>query len=108
MEYIEIDKNLIPYSFDIELPGGEFTFDVRWNENGDFFTIDLYKDEQLVKAGEKLVYGMEVFKTSYDPLHYPACTIVPLDLSNQVDVVNWETLNNKVFLYLTDTGEGDE
>ena len=45
MEYIEIDKDLIPYEFIIELDNDEYKLDVRYNETYDFFTVDLYKDE---------------------------------------------------------------
>ncbi|MFD2867473.1 phage baseplate plug protein [Kurthia populi] len=105
MEYIEIDKDLIPYEFIIELDNDEYKLDVRYNETYDFFTVDLYKDEQLIVAGEKLVYGQALFASTYDPRTHPAQTIVPLDLSNHESTVTWATLNETVFLILQNGGE---
>ena len=43
-EYIEIDKDEIPYSFEIELAGEVFEIEVNYNQTYDFFTVDLFKD----------------------------------------------------------------
>ncbi|UQW98188.1 hypothetical protein M2M59_04040 [Rummeliibacillus sp. G93] len=106
-EYIEIEKDLIPYEFEIELEEEIFTFDVRYNENHDFFTIDLYKDEELICAGEKLVYGVPLWEdiTTSD---FPAPTIIPLDPSGKEKRVSWDNLNTTVFLILDNQGEEDE
>ncbi len=102
MEYIDIDKTLIPYVFDIELGNEEFTFDVSYNENHDFFVVQVYKNTELV-AVEKLVYGVPLFKNTYNPKLHPAPMLIPLDISAQSEAVNWETLGKNVFLYLADS-----
>lgn len=107
MEYIEIDKSLVPYEFTIELDNDEYMLDVRYNETHDFFTIDLYKDGNLVVAGEKLVYGVPLFESTYEPRTHPAQTIIPLDPSGHENTVTWATLNETVFLILQNGGEAN-
>ena len=43
---IEINKNLIPYSFDITLGGEIFEIGVNYNEFADMFTLSLTKDRE--------------------------------------------------------------
>lgn len=106
-EYIEIEKELIPYQFEIELEEEIFTFDIRYNETYDFFTIDLYKDEELLCAGEKLVYGVPLWQdiTTND---FPGPTIIPLDPSGKETRITWDNLNKTVFLILDNQGDADE
>lgn len=106
-EYIEIEKELIPYQFEIELEEEIFTFDIRYNENHDFFTIDLYKGEELLCAGEKLVYGEPLFDRIHTPV-FPAPTIVPLDPSNHENRITWDNLNETVFLIIDNGGDSVE
>ena len=42
VEYIDIDTSKVPYSFSIKLTDKTFTFTVKYNELGGFYTIDLY------------------------------------------------------------------
>lgn len=107
-EYIEIEKEMIPYEFEIELEEELFTFDIRYNESHDFFTIDLYKDDELVVAGEKIVYGVSLFESTYNPKTHPAATIVPLDPSNIETRVSWDNLNETVFLCIMNGSDEDE
>ena len=60
-QYIPIQKDLIPYTFDITLGGRTFTFDIRYNAARDFFTVDLLRDEEIIVIGEKIVYGRVLF-----------------------------------------------
>ena len=99
-EYIEINKDLIPYEFVVALGEEDFTLDIRYNELYDFFTVDLYKDETLIVAGEKIVYGMPLFASTYNPVTHPAPTIVPLDPSGNERTVTFENLNETVFLII--------
>lgn len=104
MMYINIDKSLIPYKFDIKLFDETYTFEIFYNEKYDFFTINLYKNETLIVLGEKLVYGKPLFN-SYNHLDIPKVSILPYDLSGNTDRVTYENFNEQVFLYLV---EGDE
>ncbi|NMB44741.1 MAG: hypothetical protein GX995_11525 [Clostridiales bacterium] len=103
MEYIEIDKDMIPYRFDITLEGETYTFQVNYNALKDFFTIDLLKNDEIIVLGEKLVYGKPLFLSAKHK-NVPKVNIIPLDISNRTDRVTFDNLNEDVFLYLI----GDE
>lgn len=106
MEYIEIDRDMIPYKFDITLQNETYTFQVNYNTLKDFFTIDLYKNNEVIVLGEKLVYGKPLFISSrYKDI--PKVNIVPLDLTGRVERITFENLNEEVFLFLID-GDKDE
>jgi hypothetical protein len=99
MEYIEIEKDLIPYRFDIAIKGKTYTLEIHYNVENDYFTVDLYRNGQLVIAGAKIVYGRPLFD-AHRYLDVPPVQIVPLDLSGQTDRVTWDNLNETVFLWL--------
>ena len=52
VEYIDIDVSKVPYSFSIKLTDKTYTFTVKYNEVGKFFTVDL-----LDLNGDVLVFG---------------------------------------------------
>lgn len=106
MEYIDIEKEQIPYRFDISLAEENFTFEVHYNAEYDFFTVDLERDGEALAVGEKLVYGMPLFYDIMDN-RFPKLPIVPFDESDKSKVVTWETLGKSVFLYVIE-GEDDE
>lgn len=111
MEYINIDKSQVPYAFDIVLLGVTYTFDVKYNNVSDFFTIDLYKQGTIVEYGCKMVYGKPLFDTITKTennhtsiitktLDYPQITILPYDLSEKETRVTYDNLGTTVFLYV--------
>jgi hypothetical protein len=104
MEYIKIDKDLIPYEFDIALKDETFKFMVKYNSLNDFFTIDLYKNDEVIILGEKLVYGKPLFLSC---LHksIPKVYILPYDISSNTDRITYENLGEQVFLYLVEDDE---
>ena len=65
MDRIEINKDLIPYTFEILLCGELFEIRVDYNSTGDLFVLSLYKDGQLIRAGQPLIYGMKLWETVY-------------------------------------------
>lgn len=105
MNIIEIDKDLIPYSFDMTLEDETFTFGVNYNYLKDFFTIDLLKNDEVVVLGEKLIYGKPLFLTT-EHRDVPKIDILPFDLSEQEDRITFENLGEEVFLYIV--GDDDE
>lgn len=96
-EYIEIEKLLIPYRFEIELGAELFEMEIHYNQIGDYFTVDLYKDGEALVCGEKIVYGEPLFSEIYDH-RFPAPTIIPIDESGKEIRVGWDNLNETVFL----------
>ncbi|WP_379142374.1 phage baseplate plug protein [Paenibacillus sp. sgz500992] len=105
MEYIEIEKELIPYRFDISIAETLFTFEVHYNPDCDFFTVDLERDGETLVYGEKLVYGQTLFYDVQDN-RFPRLPIVPYDKSENSIAVTWETLGVSVFLYIWDGADG--
>lgn len=99
---IEINKNLVPYTFDILLGGEVFTLRVDYNSLGDMFTISLYKGEELICAGEPVVYGVPLWTDVYINDRYPAVDIVPIDESGDTDTVTYDNMNETVFLTIDD------
>lgn len=99
MEYIEIEKDLIPYRFNIAITGKTFTFEIHYNAEHDYFTVDLYRNDVLIVAGVKIVYGRPLFAAN-KYLDVPQALIIPLDLSAQATRVSWQNLNETVFLWL--------
>lgn len=102
---IEIIKELIPYRFNIALPDEVFSLEVSYNKQHDFFTIALYKDNELVCASEPIVYGAPLWNDVYTSDKFPPLTIIPHDESGENNVVNWSNFGETVFLEIFDTGE---
>jgi hypothetical protein len=102
-QYIPIQKDLIPYQFDIQLGGRTFAFHVRYNAQSDFFTIDLYRSGELIVAGEKVVYGRLLFENQQH-LDVPTMAIIPYNLAQNEDRVSWDNLGETVFLWIPQGG----
>lgn len=99
MKYIDIDKDLIPYQFDITLEGETYTFIVNYNNLKDFFSVDLLKNDEIIVLGEKLVYAKPLFLSAmYKDI--PKVTILPYDISENTERITFENFNKDVFLYL--------
>lgn len=58
VNYIPVTAEKVPYSFSIKLDDRTFTFTLRYNEQGGFYTADL----AITATGEILCYG--------DPIRY--------------------------------------
>lgn len=99
MEYIEIEKDLIPYRFEISLSDAVFTFEVHYNSEYDFFTVDLERDGEVLVTGNKLVYGVPLFTSCVDD-RLPKEEIIPYDEAGIHQEVTWVTLGETVFLYV--------
>lgn len=105
MEYIEIDKMAIPYKFDITLQDETFTLYVKYNTLYDYFTLDLYKGEEAIVLGEKVVYGRPLFSTSQHK-EVPKVRILPLDLTRRNQRVTFDNFGQEAFLFIV--GDEDE
>ena len=104
-QYIEIDKEAIPYRFEIELANEIFEMEVNYNESYDFFTIDLYKNNTPLILGEKLILDRPLFENSVN-IELPKVKIVPKDRANVAKRITFDNMNESVFLYLEE-GEVD-
>lgn len=96
---IEINKSLIPYTFNIVLGAENFTFRVDYNNVGGFFTIELSKDGKTLCSGEPIVYGKRLFADVWD-INFPALDIVPYDPAGNYNAVTFENLCEGVLLVI--------
>lgn len=103
-EYIEIDKDEIPYSFEIELAGEVFEIEVNYNQTYDFFTVDLFKDGGVLVIGEKLIINRPLFENRVN-IDLPKIQIIPKDRANSATRITYENMNETVFLYVGDSDE---
>lgn len=97
--FLDIEKTSIPYRQNVRIENETFGFTINYNEEGNFFTIDLYRGNELLVTGEKLVYGKSLFST-YADTRFPKAAIIPGDLTQQSEEVTWETLGESVFLFI--------
>lgn len=102
---ITINKEIIPYTFDILLADEVFNLRIDYNNTADLFTVTLSKDGEEI-CTEPIVYGVPLFKDLYQPDKYPALEILPIDESGQESKITFDNLSATVLL-IVDNG-GDE
>lgn len=101
VEYIDIDNARVPYSFSIKLTDKTFTFAVKYNDVGGFYTIDLYDlNGEVLAFGEIVRYGRAVFNSVEDE-RFPIPVIIPLCITDDgVSEVTRDNFGKTVKLYL--------
>lgn len=105
MQYIEIEKDMIPYTFEITLGIEVFIFDVLYNDRESLFTVNLYdKDRNPLAYGEPLIYGEVLFDAVRD-LDFPIVELRPMDESGEESEITYENMNDKVLLAVDYSGE---
>jgi len=96
---IEINKPLIPYTFNIILGNEQFTFRVDYNNTGEFFTVELSKNGETLCSGEPVIYGKALFSDVRN-IKFPAVDIVPYDPSGSYNAVTYDNLCDGVLLVI--------
>lgn len=104
LDRIPIQTNKVPYRAQVVLGSGVYTMELHYNSVMDSFVLQLYRGEEMVCAGERVVYGRALWGDVYQPGAYPPVRILPLDESGAVDVVTKETFGKLVFLTIDDGG----
>ena len=101
VEYIQIDKDKIPYTFSVKLDDKTFTFTIKYNDYGGFFTLDLYaSDGTLLVYGDVVRYGRPMFGSVEDE-RFPMPVIIPQCVSgDDISDVTWDNFGTDVKLYL--------
>ena len=107
MEVLEIKKDLLPYECAMQLAGEMFTLRFDYNAMAELFTVDLYKDGELLCAGEPIVYGIPLWQDVYRADTFPAVSIVPMDPSGDYDQVTYDNLSSTVLLVIDNGGEAE-
>lgn len=97
MDYLPIEKEDIPYTFEIELAGEIFTFEFHYNERFDFFTVDLSNDNEPLVYGEKIVFNQPLFSGIADE-RFPKVRIIPKTEGEQMEDITYSNFYETVFL----------
>ena len=102
-EYLAIDVSQVPCSFSVKLADKTYTFTVKYNDIGKFFTADLLDVNGNVLAfGEVIRYGRPLFNVVEDE-RFPIPVIIPFCVTDtDVSEVTRENFGKDVKLYLYD------
>ncbi len=101
VEYIPIDVDKVPYSFHIRLGDRTFVFTVKYNEQADFYTVDLgvAATGEVLCYGDPIIYGRQLFNTVEDE-RFPQPVIIPYCLRGEECRAGKGKLGKTVQLYL--------
>lgn len=110
-DVLEIQKDLLPYECSILLAGDLFSLHFSYNATAELFTVDTYKDGELICAGEPIIYGVPLWRDVYRAGVFPAINIIPIDPSGERDAVTFDNLGDTVLLIIDNgadevTGDG--
>lgn len=97
---IPINRDDIPYRFDIELAGVVFTFEIDYNVAYDFFAMDVYLGEDPIVLGQKLVLNRSLFAEVVDTRIPDGLDIIPR--SNTEQRISWDNFGDKVQLEVSE------
>ena len=101
VQYIAIDVSRVPYTFSVKLADRTFSFTVKYNDAGKFFTIDLYDvNGNVLVFGEIVRYGRPLVNVVEDE-RFPIPVIIPsCIIDDSICEVTWENVGKDVKLYL--------
>lgn len=103
MRYIKIDKQMIPYAFDLRLDKRTYTFEIHYNAKFDFFTMAISDSSgDILTAGEKLILNKPLL-SSHGYIHFLGIT--PIDTTGKATKITWDNFNETVFLHTVTEGE---
>lgn len=104
-DIIEINKNALPYNFNIVLGAEEYNLEFKYNSVCDLFTCTLSKNAEVLVYDEPLIYGTKLFQDVYDAETFPCLDIVPCDESGKENAVTFKNMGVTVFLTIDDGEE---
>lgn len=103
VSYIEVDASRVPYSFMVKLTDRTYAFTIKYNDEGGFYTIDLFDvNGEVLAFGEIVRYGRPLFNVVEDE-RFPIPVIIPSCItSDDISEVTQENFGKDVKLYLYD------
>lgn len=104
---LEINKDIIPYTFNVLLGDELYEMRVDYNNTADMFTVSLSKDGVQLCVGEPIIYGQPLFGDLVNRGDFPNVEITPFDDSGESNAVTYDNLSTTVFLNVTG-GDYDE
>jgi len=107
-DQIEVDKEDLPYQFDLDVENTTYTFSFQYNDVLQVFTVDLYdSDGNAIILGEPLILNQPLWY-GRDDERLPVWDIVPMDESGQTTELTYDNFGVSVFLLIDDLVAGDE
>ena len=104
-DFVEINKEILPYQFNILLADQWFELYVNYNKYADLFTLTVYKDDELI-CTEPLILNVPLFVDIYQPEKFPAILLTPHGVTEHS--VSFSNMGNTVFLTIDDEGDSDD
>ena len=100
VQYIDVNTDKVPYKFSVKLIDKTYTFTIKYNDQGGFFTVDLETTQGEVLAfGDIVRYGRPLFGSIEDD-RFPLPVIIPRAFTPGVDAVTFDNFGREVKLYL--------
>lgn len=105
MQELILNKELIPYSFQINFNGKMYLMEINYNLIANYFTINLSLGTKKLVLGEKLVLNEILFRSLYEDselnldTNFPNDVIIPLSTNDNIKRLGWDELGNTVFIY---------
>ncbi|OAH53903.1 hypothetical protein AWH48_11585 [Domibacillus aminovorans] len=104
MIYLPIEKDMIPEEFQIELGAERFVMGINYNEDHDFFTVDLYdQDREPIVLGEQLRLNKPLWSDLSDS-RLPAPTLIP---TGQEEKITYDNFMVTTFLIVDQEADED-
>lgn len=104
MYVIDINKDLVPYTFNIALDGVMYEFRIDYNNTADLFTVSLAKNGVTLCTAEPIVYGLPLFEDLKNRGNFPSVVIKPVDESGENNAVTFDNLSRTVLLQVSGGG----
>lgn len=105
INYIKIEKDLVPYSFTYDYEGNIFEMVVNYNDEFDFFTIDLYlmnnEEKILLISCEKIILCQMLF-LSIAYLNIAIPSFIPYDFSNSHEKAGFNEIDSIYLVVVED------
>lgn len=103
VSYIEVDSSKVPYSFTVKLDDRTYSFTIKYNAEGDFYTVDLFDvNGEVLVFGEIVRYERPLFNVVEDE-RFPIPVIIPSCITGDaISEVTQENFGRDVKLYLHD------
>lgn len=97
LAYLPIEKGDIPYKFSMQINNTTYTFTIRYNTEGDFYTLTVQQGSEIIAYNIKLVYGNDIFESIPQEM---AWGVIPFDFSNNSTECNQENFMEDVKPYI--------
>lgn len=99
-QYVDIDKDELPYALEMDL-GGFYKLEFHYNAAFDFFSVDLFKNDEPLLLGEKLILNRPLFNNSVH-IDIPYMLLVPMDRAGTATRITYDNFGDTVLLYYID------